>query len=89
MVIYVQRHLTRKEENGLYNYDELLGLIVAKYRTRSAFAKALNISERSLSLKLNNKVPFTQKEIDNAVELLGIRATQISSYFFNKNVKGN
>lgn len=70
-----------------YNYDALKGLIIEKYHTQGAFATALNISERSLSLKLNNQVPFKQPEIDRAVELLNIRTTQISKYFFNKKVQ--
>lgn len=43
-------------------------LIIEKYGSRSAFSKALGISERSLSLKLNNKVGFRQIEIEKSKE---------------------
>ena len=41
-----------------YNYSKLLGKITEKFGTQGNFAKSMNISERSLSLKLTNKVPF-------------------------------
>ncbi len=70
-----------------YNYDALNGLIVEKYKTNSAFAIAMGLSERSLSLKLNNKVSFKQPEIDKAVELLSINPKKIAYYFFVKKVQ--
>lgn len=70
-----------------YNYDALNGLIVEKYKTNSAFASAMGLSERSLSLKLNNKVSFKQPEIDKAVELLSINPKRIAHYFFAKKVQ--
>lgn len=42
-----------------FDYAKLTGLIVEKYGTRGKFAKSLGVSERTLSLKLNDKVPFT------------------------------
>lgn len=70
-----------------YNYDALNGLITEKYKTNSSFASAMGLSERSLSLKLNNKVPFKQPEIDKAVELLCINPKKIATYFFVKKVQ--
>ncbi len=67
-----------------YNYDKLNGLIIEKYKTKGAFAMAMGLSERSLSLKLNNKVSFKQPEIDKAVELLSINPKNIVYYFFVK-----
>ena len=72
-----------------YNYDSLNGLIVEKFHTRGNFAKKLGLSERSLSLKLNNKVPFKQTEIDRAVRILEIDPTTIKEYFFTKQVQNN
>lgn len=40
-----------------YNYPKLLGRIVEKYGTQYNFSIAMGMSERSLFLKLNNKVP--------------------------------
>lgn len=66
-----------------YNYDKLNGLIIEKYKTKGAFAMAMGLSERSLSLKLNNKVSFKQPEIDKAVELLSINPKNIVYYFLS------
>ena len=65
-----------------YDYSKLLGRIVEKYGTQGAFAKALGLSERSLSLKVTNKVPFKQPEITRATSLLGIADSDVAKYFF-------
>lgn len=71
-----------KPHKIIYDYSALLGLIVEKYHTRKAFALALGISERSLSLKLNNEIRFTQSEIEKSVEVLQFPPEQIHYYFF-------
>ena len=65
-----------------YNYSKLLGRIVEKYGTQAKFADAMGLSERSLSLKLNCKVPFKQPEISKACGLLEIGEEEIFPYFF-------
>ena len=65
-----------------YDYRKLCGRFVEKFGTQGRFAKAMGISERSLSLKLNGKVPFKQPEITKACELLEIEPTGIADYFF-------
>ena len=70
-----------------YDYSKLSGLIIEKYGSRSTFSKALGISERSLSLKLNNKVGFRQIEIEKSCKLLGINKNEIAKYFFNLKVQ--
>lgn len=65
-----------------YNYSKLNGLIVEKFGTQACFAKAMGLSERTISLKLNSKVYWTQKEIELACELLGIDRKDIATYFF-------
>lgn len=70
-----------------YNYRKLLGKIVEAFGTQSEFAKAMNISEHSLSTKLNNKVNFKQPEISKACELLDIDSSEISDYFFTVEVQ--
>ena len=69
-----------------FNYAKLKGLIVEKYGSQTAFAKALGVSERTLSLKMNNKIYFKQGEIKKAAELLGIEMVNIDKYFFAQNV---
>lgn len=70
-----------------YNYKKLLGRIVEVYGTQYEFAKALSISEHTLSIKLNNKVNFKQCEIAKACELLNINSAEISEYFFTEKVQ--
>ena len=49
-----------------YDYSKLLGRITEKFGTQARFSGAMGMSERSLSLKLNSKVPFKQPEISKA-----------------------
>ncbi|PTJ53904.1 DUF739 family protein [Mammaliicoccus sciuri] len=72
-----------------FNYSALNGKIIEVYKTRANFAKALDLSERSLSLKLNNKVGWKQKEIAKAIELLKIDESEIPLYFFDIEVQNN
>lgn len=69
-----------------YNYSKLLGRIVEKYGTQYNFSIAMGMSERSLSLKLNNRVPWKDKEIDLAMELLDLPLSELQPYFFEKKV---
>ena len=70
-----------------YNYRKLLGRITEKYGTQTVFAKALGLSERSLSLKLTNKVGFKQSEIARACSLLEIPESEMHNYFFTHEVQ--
>lgn len=70
-----------------FDYSKLKGRIVEKFGTQSAFAKALGVSERTLSLKLHNRIYFRQDEINKALKLLEINATDARDYFFNQLVK--
>lgn len=65
-----------------YNYAKLLGRIVEKVGTQRDFANHMELSERSISLKLNGKVGWKQSEIVKACEVLAIRDDEIHSYFF-------
>ena len=46
-----------------FDYSKLSGRIVEKYGTQYNFSIALGLSERSLSLKLNNRVPWKSTEL--------------------------
>ena len=71
----------------MYNYDKLRGKIIEKYRTNGNFANALNISERTLSLKLNNQIDFKQTEILKIIKLLSLEIKDIQDYFFKLKVQ--
>ncbi len=66
-----------------YNYAKLLGRIVEKVGTQSNFAERMGLSERSVSLKLNGKIGWKQKEIADACKVLEIKDQEIPVYFFN------
>lgn len=70
-----------------YDYNKLLGKIVEKYGTRAKFAEEMQLSDRSISLKLNGKVGWRQDEILRAAKVLGIPNKEIHSYFFTPRVQ--
>ena len=76
-----------------FDYSKLKGRIREIFDTQSAFAEAMGMSTTSLSAKLNNKIEFSQKEIDRAVDLLKIEKENIPAYFFTptleKGERGN
>lgn len=65
-----------------YEYRKLMGRIVECCGTQANFAKAMGLSERTVSLKMNNKIDFKQDEIKRACEILDINAMEIPAYFF-------
>lgn len=65
-----------------YNYSKLLGRIVEKAGTQSNFAEKMELSERTISLKLNGKVGWKQSEIAKACQVLDINDYEIPAYFF-------
>lgn len=71
----------------MFDYSELVKLIVFKYDTHEKFAEALGIGRTTLSLKLNNKAAFSQKEINEAAKLLGLKSKDIPRYFFTQEVQ--
>lgn len=76
----------RKEVLMVFDYSKLSGRIVEKFGTQYNFALALGLSERSLSLKLNNKVDWRSKEIAQACQELDINEDDVGEYFFKQNV---
>lgn len=72
-----------------FDYSKLLGKIVEVYGTQQKFSDAMNLSERSISLKLNGKTGWKQSEIVQASNLLGIPAELISQYFFVQKVQSD
>lgn len=72
-----------------FDYSSLNGRIVEKFGSQYNFAKAMGLSERSISLKLNGKVGWKQLEIAKAVEILEIDSGDIPQYFFNLQVQNN
>lgn len=65
-----------------YNYNKLNGKIKEVFGTQAAFAKAMEMGQTSLSLKLNNKAEWSQDEMEKAMNLLGIPRQSVRAYFF-------
>ncbi len=65
-----------------FDYSKLRGRIIEKFGSQMSFAEAMDISERTLSLKLSGKRMWKQSEICLAINLLGLSDDDIKEYFF-------
>lgn len=70
-----------------FNYNKLKGKIVEVFGSQSAFAKEMEWSERTLSLKMNGRVSWKQVDILKAVSLLNLSENDIQEYFFTVEVQ--
>ena len=70
-----------------YDYSRLLSRIKECFGKQASFAAAMGISERSISLKLNNIRAWTQPEMMKCCEILMFDAAEIPLYFFTQSVK--
>lgn len=71
----------------VYDYSKLNGRIKEKFGTQSAFALAVGLSERSLSLKLSSARGWKQEQIMRAIDTLGLKQKDIQPYFFTVKVQ--
>jgi DNA-binding XRE family transcriptional regulator len=72
-----------------FDFSKLRGLIREHFESQESFAKAIGMSTTSLSVKLNNKVPFSSLEISKAMEVLGLPNDQIDNIFFVRKYGGS
>ena len=79
--------MNTKEGEKVFDYSKLRGKIVEVFGSQSAFAKMMEWSERTLSLKLTSKRWWKQPEICKAAKLLGISSEDIPAYFFKEKVQ--
>lgn len=70
-----------------YDYSKLDGKIKEIYGTQSKFAKDMGLSERSVSLKMNGRVPWSQPEMQKAIDILHIQLNELQDYFFKIKVQ--
>mgnify|MGYP003266034652 CR=1 FL=1 len=70
-----------------FDYSKLNGRIVEKCGTQAVFAEKMGLSERSISMKLNNKIFWKQSEIQLAIKILGLAEKDIPVYFFTHKVQ--
>jgi len=69
-----------------YDYSKLSGKIREVFGTNGEFAKAMGLSERTVSLKMTCKVGWKQVEMEKALSLLGIPCEEVGIYFFKQKV---
>lgn len=75
--------MSKEVSSVIFNYNKLKGRIVEKFGSQAKFAEAMDWSERTLSLKINGKIPWKQTDICKAIELLQLSETDIQIYFFS------
>lgn len=69
-----------------YDYSKLKGRIRECFPTQSVYAQKLEISDTSLSNKLNNKTVFDQDEIQKSIEIFNLNPNETMEYFFTLKV---
>lgn len=67
-----------------FSYAKLKGRIIEKFGSQRDFAKALGISEGSMTNKMTGHTFFSQTEIYRAIEVLDIDPKMVTSYFFTE-----
>jgi transcriptional regulator with XRE-family HTH domain len=72
-----------------YDYAKLNGRIIEKCGTQAVFAERMGLSERTISMKLNNKIAFKQPEIQKALDVLELTDNDIQVYFFTMKVQSD
>ena len=65
-----------------FDHSKLLGRIKECGYTQKSLADAIQMSNGTLSLKLNNGSHFNSEEMDKIAKLLDISPCEIGEYFF-------
>ena len=66
--------------------QELRGKIVAKFGSQRNFARHIGKTEQTVTAKLNGRMGFSQDDILEWSNALGIKASSIGRYFFDNKV---
>ena len=65
-------------------YQKLNARIVEKFGRATRFAEAMEMSDATMSQRLNGDFPWKINEIEKAVELLKIKRKEVADYFLPK-----
>ena len=71
----------------LIDYSKLIGRIIEKFGSRTAFAKAMGWKLEALSRRLNNNAKWDPEDYIRACELLDINPEEIYAYFFTPKLR--
>lgn len=69
------------------DFSKLVGLIYAKYKSRTAFCKAWGRTPEYLSRRINGITEFDANDMIEIVDLLGIEAVEINACFLTPKVR--
>lgn len=72
-----------------YDYSKLRGKIKEVLKTEGKFAEAIGRTHNFLTKVWNGDSYFSQNDICNGAEALGIQPEEIGLYFFTRKVNGN
>lgn len=67
-----------------FNYNKLRGRIIEIFGSQKAFSKKINLSEQSITAKLNGRSDFSQNDILKWSNALNMDKKDIGIYFFNQ-----
>ena len=73
---------TKYRGDKVRKFGKLREKIKLVFGTQKAFADAMGMNVATLNAKLNGKATWTLAEIEKAISLLGILASEIKEYFF-------
>lgn len=65
-------------------YNKLRGKIVEMFGSQKEFSKQINLSEQSVTAKLNGRSDFSQEDIIRWSNALEIKLDEIGAYFFSQ-----
>lgn len=71
----------------LMDYSKLIGRIIEKFGSRTAFAEAMGLKVEALSRRLNRGKSFETEEYIKACELLDIPPKDMHLYFFTPKLR--
>lgn len=63
-------------------YNKIRGKIVEVYGSQKEFAKAIGLSEQSVTAKLNGRTDMSQDDILKWADALNLEVSDIGNYFF-------
>lgn len=67
-----------------FNHSKLLGRIKECGYTQKSLAEAINMSNGTMSQKINNVSNFNAEEMDKIAKVLDISPCDIGVYFFSR-----
>lgn len=69
------------------DFSKLIGLIIEKFKTRTAFCKVWGKTPEYLSRRLNNITEFDAEDIIEIITILGIDPRNVNTYFLTLKVR--